>query len=164
MTLVASMQYLKGLLDGLTWPASMQALPNPPGALLAHVTAPNPNVTASAPNAYIWFLRGMENRDGAKYGAGTIPRAQYPGGPSGTKAIEHTVPIYLVWDGSRPTRWHPVPRHGGRRHGRPAGLPGPGLITDPWTGEQSRLVDVGESMPTTSTYGHWRISAWNVGT
>jgi hypothetical protein len=86
MTLVASMQYLKATLDGLRWPATMQALPSPPGPLQAHITAPNPNVDASAPSAYIWFARGLENRDNAKYGAGTIPRALVPGGPSGTKA------------------------------------------------------------------------------
>ncbi len=73
MTLVSCMQFLKTTLDGLTWPATMEALPNPPGPLSAHITAPNPNVLASSPNAYIWFLRGTENRDGAKYGAGTIP-------------------------------------------------------------------------------------------
>ena len=114
MTLVASMQYLQGLLDGLNWPAFMQALPNPPGALQAHVTAPNPNVTASAPNAYIWFLRGMENRDGAKYGAGTIPRASFQGAPSGTKAV--STMSRSTWSGTpcSPTPTHPVPRHGGR--------------------------------------------------
>ena len=148
MTLLASMQYMKTTLDGLTWPASIMALSNPPGPLSAHITAPNPNVLASSPNAYIWFLRGTENRDNAKYGAGTIPRASYPGGPSGTKAVEHSIPIYIVWDAQQgdvnfatlfPGMVDAI-RAALRYSGDPV------EITDPWTSEQSWLVDVGENM------------------
>ena len=149
MTLLASMKYMEGLLDGLTWPASMQALPNPPGALSAHITSPNPNVLASSPNAYIWFLRGTENRDNAKYGAGTIPRASYTGGPSGTKAVEHNIPIYIVWDAQQgdPNFATLFPGMVDAIRATLRVVPDPGLpITDPWTGEQSWLVDVGENM------------------
>ena len=148
MTLLASMQYMQTTLNGLTWPASIQALPNPPGALSAHITSPNPNVLASSPNANVWFLRGTENRDASKYGAGTIPRASYQGGPSGTKAVEHNIPIYIVWDAQQgdPNFATLFPgmvdaiRAALRYSGDPV------EVTDQWTGEQSWLVDVGETM------------------
>ncbi len=62
MTLLASMQYMQTTLNGLTWPASIQALPNPPGALSAHITSPNPNVLASSPNAYVRFSVPLRNQ------------------------------------------------------------------------------------------------------
>lgn len=149
MTLVAAMQYMKtDILDGLQWPATMQALPSPPGPLAAYVTSPIVNTVASAPQAYIWFARGMENRDGAKYGAGTIPRASYQGGPSGTKAVEHTIAIYVSWPitSSDPNMGIVFP---GMIDAIRAALrysADPVVITDPWTGEQSQLVDVGETI------------------
>jgi hypothetical protein len=148
VTLVSSMQYVKTLLDDLSWPASMQALPNPPGNLIAHITAPNPNVTASAPNAYIWFARGTENRNNAKYGAGTIPRALYEGAPSGTKAVEHNIPVYVVWDAQQgdPNFSTLFPGMVDAIRATLRVSEDPALITDPWTGEESWLVDVGETI------------------
>jgi hypothetical protein len=148
VTLVSAMQYLKTTLDGLQWPAEMQALPNPPGALIAHITAPNPNVTASSPNAYIWFSRGTENRDASKYGAGTVNRAAYQGAPSGTKAVEHSVPIYVLWDAmqSDPNFATLFPGMVDWIRLTLRTSTDPVMITDPWTGEQSWLVDVGEVM------------------
>jgi len=148
MSLVAAMQYVKGLLDGLEWPAGMQALPSPPGALQAYVTSPIVNITASAPQAYIWFARGTENRDSAKYGAGTVPRANYQGGPSGTKAVEHQIAIYVAWPIS-PSDPNMATVFPGILDAIRAALrtsTDPALITDPWTGEQSWLVDVGETI------------------
>ena len=148
MTLLASMKFMETTLDGLEWPASIQALPNPPGPLSAHITSPNPNVLASSPNAYIWFLRGTENRDNAKYGAGTIPRASYPGGPSGTKAVEHSIPIYIVWDAQQgdPNFATLFPAMIDTIRAVLRVSADPVEITDQWTGEQSWLVDVGETM------------------
>jgi hypothetical protein len=148
MTLVASMQYLKSILDGLAWPASMASLPSPPGNLSAHITSPNPNVVASSPNAYIWFLRGTENRDNAKYGAGTVPRASVQGGPSGTKATEHNIPIYVVWDAAQsdPNFATLFPGMIDAIRSVLRVSADPVMVTDPWTGEQSWLVDVGETM------------------
>lgn len=149
MTLVACMQFLKTTLDGLTWPATMEALPNPPGPLAAYLTAPNPDVVASSPKAFIWFLRGTENRDGAKYGAGTIPRASYQGGPSGTKAVEHYIPIYIMWDAMQgdPNFSTLFPGMVDAIRAVLRVVPDPGEpLTDPWTGEQSWVVDVGETL------------------
>ena len=149
MTLVASMQYVKSVLEGLTWPATMQALPNAPGALRAFITSPNPDVQASAPTAYIWFARGIENRDNAKYGAGTIPRASYQGGPSGTKAVEHNVPVYLMWDAMQtdPNFSTLFPGMVDAIRAVLRVSPDPAYdVIDPWTGEQSAIVDLGETL------------------
>lgn len=148
MTLVATQQYIKLLLNDLPWPPGMAALPNPPGNLIAHATAPNPTVVASAPHAYIWMQRGAENRDNAKYGAGTIPRAQYAGGPSGTKAREHTIPIYVIWDGFSGDT-NAATLFPGMLDAIMSALrvsPDPVEVTDPWDGSQSFLVDVGETI------------------
>ena len=147
MGLASTVNYLRDFLDGMQWPDGMRALPNPPPALAAYITPPDPNVLAGTPSAYLWFNRGDENRSGAKYGAGTVPRAQYPGGPSGTKAIEHTVPLYLVWDGGSQTDPVVNTLFPGMVDAVMAALrvsPDPALITDPWTGDQSQLVDIGE--------------------
>lgn len=157
MSIVSCQQYLKGLIDGLTWPAGITSLPNPPGALQAHVTSPNPNTTASNPQAYVWMMRGQENRDNAKYGAGTVPRAQFQGGPSGTKATEHTIPIYVVWFNfsGDPNNANLFP---GMLDAIMAALrvsTDPVEVTDPWSGYQSWLVDIGENM----TY---EIDLWTV--
>lgn len=145
MPLASTVNYLKDYLDGLEWP--FENLISPPGNLQAFITPPDPNVIASAPSAYLWFNRGDESRNGAKYGAGTVPRASYPGGPSGTKAIEHTVPVYLVWDGGSPTDPVVNTLFPGMVDAVMAALrvaPDPALITDPWTGQQTQLVDIGE--------------------
>lgn len=147
MGLASTVGYLQQLLDGLEWPFTN--LVNPPGNLQAFIMPPNPQVIASAPSAYLWFNRGDEKRSGAKYGYGTVPRAQYPGGPSGTKAIEHTVPIYLVWDGGSPTDPVVNSLFPGMVDAVMATLrvsEDPVVITDPWTGAQSQLVDVGENI------------------
>ena len=161
------MQYMKNLLDGLTWPAEMMALPNPPGPLSAHITAPNPNVLASSPNAYIWFLRGTENRDGAKYGAGTLNRASFQGAPSGTKAVEHYIPIYIMWDAMQgdPNFSTLFPGMVDAIRAVLRVSEDPVMVTDPWTGEQSWLVDVGETM--VYDLDLWagenqRLEKWNV--
>ena len=145
MGLASTVNYLKDYLNGLEW--QFTNLTSPPGPLQAYITPPNPNVLASMPSAYLWFNRGTEARDGAKYGAGTVPRASYPGGPSGTKAIEHTVPVYVVWDGGSPTDPVVNSLFPGMVDAIMAALrvaPDPALITDPWTGQQTQLVDIGE--------------------
>lgn len=147
MGLASTVNYLRDYLDGLEWP--FQNLTSPPGPLQAFITPPNPQVIASAPSAYLWFNRGDESRNGAKYGAGTVPRASYPGGPSGTKAIEHTVPLYLVWDGGSPTDPVVNSLFPGMVDAVMAYLrvaPDPAPVTDPWTGGQTELVDIGEHM------------------
>jgi len=141
------MEYTKTLLQTVTWPAAMLALPSPPGSLQVNLTPPNPNVIASAPTASVWFLRFMESRDQNRLKAGTIPRATYPGGPSGTKAAEHTVAIYIAWEGTSATDPNQDILFPGMLDAIRSVLrvsPDPEVITDPWTGEQSYVVDVGE--------------------
>jgi len=145
--LASAVGYMQQLLDGMNWPAEMQALPSPPPALRCFITPPDPNVAAGTPSAYVWFNRGQESRNPGKYGAGTVPRANYPGGPSGTKTIEHTVPIYVVWAGGSPTDPLVNVLFPGMVDAIMATLRvsvDPAVITDPWTGVQTQLVDVGE--------------------
>jgi hypothetical protein len=135
-------------LQTVTWPPGMLALTSPPGQLQVYITPPNPNVQASAPTACIWMMRGTENRDNAKYGAGTIPRANYAGGPSGTKAVAHSIPVYIVWEGpgNDPNADNLFP---GMLDAIMATLrvsADPVEVTDPWDGTQSWIVDVGETM------------------
>ena len=147
MTLVASMEYVKGLLETVTWPAPMLALPSPPGTLQVNLTPPNPNVIASAPTASVWFLRFMESRDQNRLKAGTIPRALVVGGPSGTKAAEHTVAIYIAWEGTSSTDPNQDILFPGMLDAIRSVLrvsPDPVVVTDPWDGSQSYIVDVGE--------------------
>jgi hypothetical protein len=148
MTLVSAMQYCKTLLDGLEWPAAMMALPSPPGPLEAYVTSPIVTTTASSPQAYVWFTRLTENRDNAKYGAGTVPRAQFQGAPSGTKAVEHQVAVYVTWPifSGDPNMSTVFPGMLDAIRAQLRYSADPELITDPWTGEQSWLVDVGETI------------------
>jgi hypothetical protein len=160
VSLAGTQAYLKNLLNGLTWPAGMQALSSPPNPLACYITPPNPYVeSASTPTAYVWTQKGTENRDNAKYGAGTIPRAAFLGAPSGTKAVMHAIPVYVVWDN---TLTDPL-----------ADSLFPGMldaimsvlrvstdearITDPWTGVESALVDVGETI-------EWDVDLWTVAT
>jgi hypothetical protein len=152
---VASVQqYIKSSLDQLPWPSTMGGV----APLNCYITPPNPNVQSEVPTAYVWMARGRESRDTDRLRAGTIPRAATPGGASGTKAVDHTVPVYLVWmmsiddpdvDNLFPGMiWQVMSALRGS-----IATPGPGgqvsdpaLLTDPWTGEQSWLIDLGEDM------------------
>jgi hypothetical protein len=142
------MLYTQTLLQAVTWPAAMLALNSPPGALQVNLTPPNPNVTASAPTASVWFLRGMESRDQDRLRVGTIPRASYAGGPSGTKGVEHTIAVYIAWEGGTgPTDPNQDILFPGMLDTIRAVLrvsADPVVVTDPWTGDQSYIVDVGE--------------------
>jgi hypothetical protein len=146
LSIAATAVYIETLLKTVTWPASMLALPSPPGPLQVFITPPNPQVVAAAPTACVWLMKWLESRDNAKYGAGTVPRALVAGGASGTKAVEYQVPVYIAWEGA------------GTDPNADILFPGmldaicsvlrvsadPVLITDPWTAVQSWLVDVGE--------------------
>lgn len=141
------MVYVKNLVGATTWPAAILALPSPPGPISVNLTPPNPDVLASSPTASIWFLRGVESRDQGQLKMGTLPRNTGPGTPSGTKAVDHTIAIYLAWEGTGPAdpnqdTLFPAMVDAVRAVLRTSG--DPELITDPWTGEESWLIDVGE--------------------
>lgn len=150
MGLASATNYVKDLLNGLAWPAGMQALTNPPPPLIAQVMPIDPYVLAGTPQAQVWFAHGDESRGNDKYRAGTVPRALTMGGPSGTKTIIHRIAVYLVWTGGSPT--DPV---------RDTLFPGmvdwvmatlrvttdPQAVPDPWTPSiTTDLVDIGETM------------------
>jgi len=149
MGLASTVQHMKTLLDGLNWPQEIQNLPSPPPPLACYITPPNPNVQASVPTAYVWFNRGMESRSNDALRAGTIPRASYTGGPSGTKSTVHTVPVYFVWLGGSPTDPNADTLFPGMVDAIMATLrvaPDAEQVADPWTDMQSSLVDIGERM------------------
>ena len=144
MSIAAAQTYVQQLIDGLPMPGGTENL-------AAYITPPDPNVLAEFPTAYVWPSAGEESRDASK--GGTVPRNTGPGTPSGWKNNEHSMDIWVVWFGAdddpsadtlfpgimdailKCLRFSPE---------RP-------LAVDPWTGDQSWLVDIGEKMS-------WRIT------
>ena len=115
-------------------------LPN----MAAYVNPPDPNDEGNIPTAYVWAPDFDESRDETQ--GGTIPRNTGPGTPSGTKAIEHQIEVFLVYfmandDPQADTLFFGVV------DAVMACLrtsEDPAIITDPYTGQQSSLYDVGE--------------------
>jgi len=145
MPLQSVCAYLKGLLDGIPMPGGV---PN----LVAYITPPavdeEPN---GEPRAYIWPASFEESRNPQR--EGTVPRAlamPVPGvSPnSGFKPIDHSIHIYVIYDQANDDQQ--------------ADSLFPGIIdainwvlrvstdvavaTDEYTGLQSALMDVGESI------------------
>jgi hypothetical protein len=155
VSLAAVQSFIAGLLDQMTWPPSMAGLP----PANCYIQPPNPNVQSEIPTIYVWMQRDQESRDHDKLKSGTVPRIAYPGGPSGTKAVDYTIPVWMVWvmDISDPdvTNLFPgmvwqvrsVLRGSAYGAGGQASVT-PQLLTDPWTGEQSWLMDLGEDITT----------------
>jgi hypothetical protein len=129
--------YLRSVLDNVVLPLDQ-------GPLTAYIQPP-PQGDGTVPSLYIWGSRGDESRR-------TVPRAQ-PGqlDTGGHKVIVHDVDMWLVWLG-------PV-------EDERADILFPSMIdcimailrnvalldqaqyaTDPVTGQQSNLLDVGEQM------------------
>ena len=155
MSLAAVQQYVKSLLDQMPWPASMTGLP----PLACYITPPNPNVQSEIPTAYVWMQRGRETRDTDRLKTGTVPRAAVPGGPSGTKAVEYTIPVWLVWmmttddpdvDNLFPgMTWQVMKTLRGAAYAAngTSFSQTPAKLTDPWdSSDQSWLIDLGEDM------------------
>lgn len=153
MSIAAVGDYVKGLLNGLTWPPAMAGLP----PLACYIKPPDPNVQSSIPTAYIWQKSGRESRDTDKLRSGTVPRISMPGGPSGTKAVDYQIPIFLVWemDTADPDNenlfagmlWQVMAALRGTAYAAGAqNSVTPVRLSDPWTGEQSYLIDLGEDM------------------
>jgi hypothetical protein len=147
------MAYIQSLTDQMPWPATMTGL-QPPNA---YIIPPNPNDQSEIPSIYVWPTRGRESRDSTRLRAGTVPRISGPGGPSGTKPIEHAISCWLVWamDSEDPDVntlfpgmiWAVQEVFRSVAYGANGGIAAnPALLTDPWTGEESWLVDLGEVM------------------
>lgn len=139
MPIASSLAYVKGLLDGLAMPPGLPAM-------AAYITPPDPNTETQVPTAYVWPDDGDEDRDSSK--AGTVPRNTGPGTASGLKNLEHLMSVYVVWFGSS------------EEPGIDSLFPGvvdavmaalrtsedPKKVTDPYTGQVTTLIDVGEKM------------------
>jgi hypothetical protein len=140
MPINAAQTYLQQLLDQMAMPLSGV----PP--LAAYITPPDPNVEAEAPTAYIWPSTGDESRDSRK--GGTVPRNTGPGTPSGWKNIAHSLNVYVVWfmqdDDELADTAFPSIVDAIMFQLRTAPNPAPAI--DPFTQQQSWLLDIGENM------------------
>jgi len=143
MPIVTAQVYINNLLNGLVWPPAMTNVP----ALESQITPLDPQVEAQVPQAYVWPTRGKESRDPKK--GGTVPRAASFGAPSGLKSEVHNLGVWLVWFGADTDQdadnlfpgmvdWVMVQL-------RSTEDPTP-IQTDPWSGIQSYLLDIGEDM------------------
>jgi len=141
--IVSAQNWVKALVDGLTWPVNMTNV-NP---LEAWVTPPDPNVEAQTPQGYVWPRHGIEARDPLR--GGSLPRAATLGAPSGLKTQTHRVELYLVWWGADDDPDADALFPGmvdwvmATLRASPDVSP---LQTDPWSGIQSYMLDVGERM------------------
>lgn len=139
MPIASTLSVVKNLLVDLPMPGG---LPD----MAAYITPPDPNTETQIPTAYVWPTEGEESRNADK--AGTVPRNSGPGTPSGDKGIEHSIDVYVVWfaaddepdiDSLFPGIVDVV--MAAFRFSRD-----PAQATDPYTGEQSTLIDLGENM------------------
>jgi hypothetical protein len=147
MPLVSVQTFLLSLLDDLPMPYGQ---PNAQAA----ITPPDPRTQARIPAIYIWPADGDENRS-TELG-GTVPRNTGFGTSSGTKGIMHSIDVYITWFSSNnrqgqdggPIQQDPV--FPGMVDALMAALrysqPNPATITDPSTGVESDIYNVGESM------------------
>ena len=139
MPIASTQAYIQSLLDGLPMPG------NAPD-MVAFITPPDPNVEAGPPTAYIWPVDGNESRNPASGGA--IPRNTGPNTPAGRKPLEHMIDIYVVFfspdddpdaDAQFPGIIDAV-MDALRTSANPV------VVTDPYTGLETQLIDVGERL------------------
>lgn len=114
--------------------------------MAAYITPPDPNVETQIPTAYVWPTDGDEGRDPDKGGA--VPRNSGAGTASGTKGTEHNIDVYAVWMASNdePDIDNLFPGVVDAVMAAFRFSVDPATATDPYTGEQSTLVDIGERM------------------
>ena len=141
MGLPSVIAYVQNLLNGL-------AMPFPTVELAAYITPPDPNVeTVLTPTLYVLTADGPEKRL-------TMSRNTGPGTTAGEKTLTHTLKLHLIWmiastSPTAPGAADPDLLFSGVLEGIMQALrtsPAPVLITDPWTGQQTELVDTGENM------------------
>jgi len=137
MPIASTLGYIKGLLVSLPMPGS---LPD----MNAYITPPDPNTETDIPTAYVWPTGGEENRDPEK--AGTVPRNSGPDTASGFKNIEHDIDVYVVWfaadDEADIDNLFPGVVDAVMAAFRFSA--DPATAVDPYTGQVSTLIDVGE--------------------
>ena len=141
MGLPSVISYVRDRLNGI-------AMPFPSVQLAAFITPPDPNVeTVVMPTLYVLTADGPEKRL-------TTPRNTGPGTSSGQKTIDHDLKLHVIWmlanaNPASPAAANPDLLFGGVIEGIMSALrtfPAPVMITDPNTGQQTRLVDTGERM------------------
>lgn len=140
MPIVAVQNYLKGLLDGLQMPG--QGVP----ALAAYITPRDPDVDAKTPKCYIWPLDGDEQR---KPKTGGAMGRNTPGNPGARKSVIHQLGLWVVWflPGGDPDSDILFPGMvDAIMNACRTAYPMPVIVTDPWTEQQSQVVNVGETM------------------
>ena len=154
MPVASATNYIKSLLSGLAMPGG---LPN----MAAYVNPPDPNDEANIPTAYVWAPDFDESR--STEGGGSIPRNTGPGTPSGTKNIEYQIEIFIVY-----FQANDDPQADSLFFGVIDSVmsqlrmsPDPAVITDPYTGAQSQLIDVGEVIRGRTTLSAVGDQAWN---
>jgi hypothetical protein len=132
-------------------------LPN----MACYINPPDPNDEANIPTSYVWAPDFDESRNEEQ--GGTIPRNSGPGTPSGTKAIEHMIEVFVVFfqandDPQADTLFFGVVDAVMAQFRTSAD---PAIITDPYTGAQSSLYDVGEVQRGRTTISAVGDQAWN---
>lgn len=135
MPIAAALAYVQGLLDNLP-------MPDTAPAMAAYVVPPDPNVETQIPTAYVWPSAGRESRDPKN--AGSMPRNSGPGAPSGFKAIVHSVDIWIVWMAANDDPLFPGIVDAAMQALRTSS-PNPAIVTDPYTGLETLVADVGET-------------------
>jgi hypothetical protein len=142
MPITSTLYAIKSLLVDLPMPGQLPSM-------AAYITPPDPNVETDIPTAYVWPTQGGEDRenDGGKK-VGAIPRNSGPGTPSGVKNISHDIDVYVVWMASNdePDIDCLFPGVVDAVMAAFRFSTDPATATDPYTGEQSTLVDIGEDM------------------
>jgi len=129
--------YAQGLLNGL-------AMPGPVAPLACFIRPPDLFTDpGTVPACYVWPAEGREARD-TKY-AGSIPRNTGPGTPSGFKTIAHQMDAWVVWAGADDgtALLFPAMIDAIMAAFRTA-YPMPAQATDPYTGTQTQIDNIGE--------------------
>lgn len=131
--------YIQQLLDNLVMPGRA-------GNLRVYITPPDPNEETDLPTAYVWPADGYESRNPQR--GGTVPRNTGIGTNSGYKAYEHRMDVYLIWNGQdddpQADIWFPGMVDAIMLVLRTS--PDPAVAQDPYTGQLTTLIDVGEIM------------------
>lgn len=139
MPIASTQVYIQQLISNLIMPGNA-------GNLQVYITPPDPNEETDLATAYVWPSEGDESRDPSR--GGTVPRNTGIGTPSGYKVFAHHLDIFLIWNGQdddpQADTWFPGMVDAIMLTLRTS--PDPAVAQDPWTGQLTTLIDVGENM------------------
>jgi hypothetical protein len=133
MSIAAALVYVKGLLDGLPMPGGAPAM-------AGYIDAPDPNPETTIPTAYVWPTDFSGKRI-------AIPRNTGPGTPAGWKERTHDIDVWITWmdQPGEPDSDTIFPGIVGFTvKALEFAYPMPQILTDPYDGEETQLVNVGE--------------------